>query len=97
MKTNKKMSKGKILAVGAGLAAVGAGAYYLAGPNGKKNQEKIKALAGKLKKDGVRVVAKAKKDGSKVLVKAKKEIKVVKNKAASLEKLAVKTLKSLNR
>ncbi|MBP9711748.1 MAG: hypothetical protein KBD55_01810 [Candidatus Pacebacteria bacterium] len=87
MKTNKKgISKGKLVGMAAGLVAVGAGAYYFAGPNGKKNQKKVKVLAGKIKKEG-----------GKALAKAKKDFGVVKNKAKVMEKLAIKTLKDLNK
>jgi len=49
------MSNGKKMAVAgaitAGVAAVGAGAYMLMGPDGKKNQKKVKALMGKIEKE----------------------------------------------
>lgn len=48
--TKKGISKGKI-AVAASLAAVGAGAYYLLGPNAKVHQKKAKVLMGKMKKE----------------------------------------------
>lgn len=35
----------KVLAVGIGLAALGAAAYALLGPNGKKNQKKLRGWA----------------------------------------------------
>lgn len=47
----KGMSKAKIAVVGAGLAAVGAGAYYLMGPKGKTHQKKAKALMAKIEKE----------------------------------------------
>jgi hypothetical protein len=49
--TNKKMSVGKAAALGAGLATLGTGAYYLLGPNGKKNQKKAKVWMTKMEKD----------------------------------------------
>ncbi len=50
---NKKsgMSGGSMVAVGAGVAALGAGAYYLMGPKGKAHQKKVSALAAKMKKE----------------------------------------------
>lgn len=51
MKKNTKMSVGKKVALGAGLAAVGAGAFYLLGPNAKAHQKKVLSLASKMKKE----------------------------------------------
>lgn len=62
--TKKGMSKGGMVAVGAGLAAAGAGAYYLLGPNKKAHQKKAKALLEKMKKE---VNAKAK--SAKIMAK----------------------------
>lgn len=46
-----KMSTGKKAAIGAGIAAIGAGAYYLLGPNAKAHQKKTKVLLAKVKKE----------------------------------------------
>ncbi len=43
--TNKKGGAGKAVAVGAGVAALSGAAYMLFGPNGKKNQKKLKRWA----------------------------------------------------
>ena len=56
MKKNikKAMSRGKKLAIGAGIVAIGAatgGAYYLLGPNAKTHQKKASALLAKMKKE----------------------------------------------
>lgn len=53
MKTKKmsKMSLGKKVAIGAGVAAAAAGAYYLLGPNAKAHQKKASALFSKMKKE----------------------------------------------
>ena len=50
--TKKKgeMSVGKAAVIGAGVAAVGAGAYYLLGPKGKEHQKKLKTLMTEMKK-----------------------------------------------
>ena len=54
------MSGGEKVAMGAGLAAVGAGAYYLFGPKSKAHQKKVKMLAEKIKKEVAGEVKKAK-------------------------------------
>lgn len=54
------MSVGKKVAIGAGLAAVGAGAFYLLGPNAKAHQKKVSALANKMKKEVTKEVKKIK-------------------------------------
>jgi gas vesicle protein len=73
-KTIKKgMSGGKKVAIGAGvatLAAVGAGAYYLLGPDGKKNQKKALALVSKMKKEVISEAKKAKKLSGPIYNKA---------------------------
>lgn len=51
MKQTKKGGAGKAIAIGAGIAAIGAGAYYLLGPDGKKNQKKVHAWAVKMEKE----------------------------------------------
>jgi hypothetical protein len=60
MKKNNKMSVGKKVAIGAGLAAVGAGAYYLLGPDAKVHQKKAADLLAKMKKEVQSEVKKAK-------------------------------------
>lgn len=69
MKKNKKkvikkkksgMSGGKITATAAGMAAIGAGAYYLLGPNAKVHQKKAKKLLMKMKKEVISEVKKVK-------------------------------------
>jgi hypothetical protein len=57
---NKKMSGGKKLVL-AGAAAVGAGAYYLLGPDGKKHQKKASFLMNTVKKEIQIGIAKGKK------------------------------------
>ena len=51
--TNKRrgVSKAGIVAIGAGLAAAGAGAYYLLGPKGKEHRKKAKALLSKMESE----------------------------------------------
>ncbi|MES2023178.1 MAG: hypothetical protein V4439_00655 [Patescibacteria group bacterium] len=79
--TNKKsakggMSGGKMLAVSAGVAALGAGAYYLLGPKSKVHQKKASALVSKVKKD---IVSEIKRDIKKARPLVKKVIKKVTN------------------
>ncbi len=61
-KTNNKrgMSKGAMVAIGAGAAALGAGAYYLLGPKRKEHQKKAKAMMDKMKKEVIHQVKNAK-------------------------------------
>jgi len=59
MKKNNKRISG--VAVGAGIAALGAGAYYLFGPKAKTHQKKAKALMEKMKKEVMNEIKKVKK------------------------------------
>jgi len=54
------VSVGKVVGVTAGVAALGAGAYYFLGPNGKKNQKKAKVWMNKIKKDTEKKITKIK-------------------------------------
>src|SRR3989344_8251994 len=58
--TTKKTSLAKKVAGMAGLAAIGAGAYYLLGPNAKAHQKKAAALLEKMKKELQSEIQKAK-------------------------------------
>jgi len=60
IKKKKGMSMGKKVAIGAGVAAIGAGAYYLLGPNAKAHQKKVSVLMAKMKKEVLSEVKKAK-------------------------------------
>lgn len=51
IKKKKGMSAGKGAVIGAGLAVVGAGAYYLLGPKSKQHQKKAKIWMAKMEKD----------------------------------------------
>lgn len=48
-KKKNGVSVGKVTAIGAGVAAVGAGAYYLLGPKGKQHQKKVKTWMAEMK------------------------------------------------
>jgi hypothetical protein len=63
MKKKKGISGGKILAAGAGVAALAGGAYYLLGPDAKKNQKKALATVAKMKKEVEKEMKKAKEVG----------------------------------
>ena len=64
------MSGGKMVAMGATAAALGAGAYYLFGPNNKKHQQKARALMVKMKREISMGIRKAKVVGTPVYYKA---------------------------
>lgn len=49
MKQKKGSSAGKMVAVGAGLAALSAAGYFLFGPNGDKNRKKARGWMLKMK------------------------------------------------
>ena len=59
---NKKkgVGAGTIIGVGASVAALGAAAYLLFGPNGKKNQKAVKGWAVKMKGEIIEEFEKAK-------------------------------------
>ncbi len=59
-KTKSKSSTGKVLAVSAGIAALGAGAYLLFGPDAKKNQKKAKGWLVKMKGEIIEKMEQAK-------------------------------------
>jgi len=48
---SKGMSTGKKVAIGGAIAAIGAGAYYLLGPDAKAHQKKTSVLLAKVKKE----------------------------------------------
>ncbi|MBI3888516.1 hypothetical protein HY311_01860 [Candidatus Nomurabacteria bacterium] len=73
MKKKSKISGSKVLMVEAGMAALGAGAYYLLGPDGKKNQKKAAALIFKIKKEVKSDAKKLKKEWKTVSKKAPKK------------------------
>ncbi len=57
----KGISTGKVVAIGAGLATLGAGAYYFLGPNGTKNRKNAKVWMTSMKKEVEKKVALAQK------------------------------------
>lgn len=60
-KENKKsISAGKVIGVGASVAALGAAAYVLFGPDGKKNRKAVKSWAVKMKGDVIEKLENAK-------------------------------------
>jgi hypothetical protein len=73
MKKNKKMSVGKKMMVGAGVAALAEGAYYLLGPKSKMHQKKASALVLKVKKEVKKDAKKLKTEWNIVSKKAVKK------------------------
>lgn len=60
-KENKKgVSVGKVIGVGASVAALGAAAYVLFGPDGKKNRKAVKSWAVKMKGEVIEKLENAK-------------------------------------
>ena len=70
IKKKSGMSGGKKLAIGAGVAALAGGAYYLLGPDAKKHQKKASDLVSKIKKEVDREVKKAKENSGPMYHKA---------------------------
>jgi hypothetical protein len=58
--STSKISKKQMAAVGAGVAALGAGAYYLFGPKGKAHRKKVGNLTEQFKKEVYQRAKKAK-------------------------------------
>lgn len=89
---NKKGNMGKAVAIGAGVAAAGAAAYMLLGPNGKKNRAKVKAFVKKVKtkvennKDMMAMAGMAK----TMMKQAKGKVKTAVKKGKAVVKKAVK-------
>ncbi len=74
----KKTSVGKSIKKGAVLAGVATAAYMLMGPDGKKNQAKLKKFAIQVKsevKKNVKVAVKGAKVLKKEVIKDAKEVK----------------------
>lgn len=69
-KNKKEISGGKMLARVAGAAALGAGAYYLLGPDAKAHQKKAKALMDKMQKEVGFEIKKIKEVSGPLYVKA---------------------------
>jgi len=86
-KKKKKNNIGKNIKKGIVLGAVAAGAYALLGPDGKKNQEKLKKAIKKVKVKVEKGAKIAKREFQKETKNLKKEIKkVVKKGGAKVEK-----------
>ena len=79
-----------MVAIGTGVAALGAGAYALLGPNGKKNQQKAKVWIAKMEKAVEKKAMPAMKKATKA---AKKTVKKVEKKAMTKIMKAEKNMK----
>ena len=92
--TNKKMSGVEKVAIGAGVAALGAasaGAYYLFGPKAKAHQKKAEMLMAKMKKE---VLSEAKKAKSATMPVYHKAVDVVSSNYAKQYKENGKEIKA---
>ena len=88
------MSGGKIVAGVAGMAALGAGAYYFLGPKAKAHQKKAKVLMEKMKKEVEKEIKRAKEVTPPLYYKA---IDVVSSNYAKQYKLHEKDIKAFAR
>lgn len=78
IKKKKEMSAGKGAVIGAGLAAAGAGAYYLLGPKSKQHQKKAKIWMVKMEKSAKVEFKKAKSEWKKIKPKVDSVVKKAK-------------------
>ena len=85
MLNNKGMSTGKKIALVTGIAAT-IGAYALLGPNGKKNQKKVKVLVAKISKTEKKLKADFKKIKAKAGPSLKEFKKTIKRVSATVKK-----------
>jgi len=85
------MSTGKKMVIGAGMAALGAGAYYLFGPEAKAHQKKATALMAKMKKEIATEIKKAK---TKTMPAYKKAVDTISANYAKQYKLHEKDIKA---
>ena len=104
-KKNKKgMGAGEITAIGAGVAALGAGAYYMLGPDGKAHQKKagkwMKDMENKLETKVKPAIKSAKKEMNSAMKtvkkftgEAKKDIRAAKKVVAKAKKVVAKKKK----
>ncbi|MFA6353332.1 MAG: hypothetical protein WCW93_00110 [Candidatus Paceibacterota bacterium] len=90
--TKKGLSGGKIIAGVAGMAALGAGAYYFLGPKAKAHQKKAKILVEKMKKEVEKEIKKVKEVTPALYYKA---IDVVASNYAKQYKLHEKDVKAI--
>ena len=86
------VSAGKMVAIGAGLAAAGAGAYYMLGPNGKKHQKDAKKLINKVEKE---IKTKAQPAIKKAEKEMMKQAKPYMQKAKKEMEKTIKTVKKM--
>ena len=63
------MSAGKKVAIGGAMAAIGAGAYYLLGPDAKNHQKKASGLVSKIEKEVEKDAKKLKTEWKKIKTK----------------------------
>jgi hypothetical protein len=83
----KKGNMGKVLAVGTGLAVAGTAAYMLLGPDGKKNQAKVKKAVAKAQVKGKALMGQA----MKKVASAERMMQNTMKKVQAVKKAAVKS------
>ena len=93
-KTNKKGKIGKAIKKGVAVGAMAGAAYMLLGPDGKKNQKKLKDFVTKVKKEVTRDTQIVKKDAKMILKEAKSVGKDIKKEIKSASAKIKKNIKN---
>lgn len=92
-----KMNMGKKIAIGAGVVALGTGAYMFLGPNGKNNRKKAQVLINKAKVNAVKAgnkVMKSRADVERMGKEVKREWAKILSGAKAVSKPALRRIKS---
>ena len=92
IKKIKKGGAGKIIKGSMVAGALATGAYMLLGPDGKKNQKKLKDFAGKVKKEVMKDAKMVMKDTKKIIKEAKVASKDIKKDVKTAGKKIKKTI-----
>ena len=95
------MSAGKMAAIGAGVAAVSAGAYYFMGPEGKAHQKKaeawVKGMEQKIEKKAKPALKQAKSAITKTVKTVEKLTKKEKPMVMKADKKFIEALKKIEK
>jgi len=89
----KKISTGKVVAIGAGIVMAASVAYLLLGPDGKKNQAKVKVWSQKMKEDIVTKLKKVKEITLPVYTSVINEVSDKYSKLKDIDKKEVEAIK----